>query len=77
MSLGLGHSVQIETCLDLVQAALQPLGICAVDPGKAIKSRRPVARQAWGVPRPGRSALRQRAALAGSGAARPRSGFTS
>jgi hypothetical protein len=35
--LGLGHSVQIEACFDLVQTALQPLGICPVDPGKTVQ----------------------------------------
>ena len=42
MCLGLGHSVQIETCFDLVQPTLQPLGICAVDPGKTVERRREV-----------------------------------
>jgi hypothetical protein len=44
MRLGLGQSVQIEACFDLVQTALQPLGICAVDPGKTVECR-------GGVPR--------------------------
>ena len=37
MSLGLRHSVQVETCLDLVQTTFQSLRICPVDPGEAIK----------------------------------------
>jgi hypothetical protein len=36
MRLGLGHSVKIEACLDLVQTALQPFGVGAVNPGKTI-----------------------------------------
>ena len=39
MCLGLGQSVQIEACIDLVQTTLQPLGICAVDPGKTVERR--------------------------------------
>ncbi len=39
MRLGLGHSVQIEACLDPVLTALQPFGVGAVDPGKAIEGR--------------------------------------
>jgi hypothetical protein len=39
MCLGLGHSVQIEACFDFVQTTLQPLGICAVDPGKTVERR--------------------------------------
>ena len=39
MRLGLGHSVQIEACLDPVQTALQPFGVGAVDPGKAVERR--------------------------------------
>ena len=39
MSLGLRHSMQIESCLDCVQTALQPLGVGAVDPGEAIERR--------------------------------------
>src|SRR5215469_18526056 len=39
MRLGLRHAVQVETRLDPVEAALQPLGVGAVDPGEAIKSR--------------------------------------
>ena len=37
MRLGLGHSMKIETRLDRVQTALQPLGIGAIDPGKSIE----------------------------------------
>ena len=40
MRLGLRHSVQIETCLDLVQTTLQPLSICPIDAGETIKSQR-------------------------------------
>ena len=39
MRLGLRHAVQVEARLDPVEAALQPLGVGAVDPGEAIKSR--------------------------------------
>jgi hypothetical protein len=34
---GLRHPVQIKACFDLVQTALQPLGICAIDACKAIE----------------------------------------
>lgn len=37
MRLGLGHSVKIKACLDLVQTALQPFGVGTVNPGKAIE----------------------------------------
>jgi len=37
---GLRHPVQIKACFDLVQTAFQPLGICAIDAGKAIERRR-------------------------------------
>ena len=37
MRLGLSHSVKIETCLDPVQTALQPLGVGPVDAGKTIE----------------------------------------
>jgi len=39
MRLGLGHTVKIEACLDLVHTALQPFGVGAVDPGKTIERR--------------------------------------
>jgi hypothetical protein len=39
MRLGLGQSVQIETCLDFVQTTFQPLGVRAVDPGKVVECR--------------------------------------
>src|SRR5262249_17895668 len=40
ISLGLCHSMQIETCLNSVQSTLQPLGICPIYPGKSVKCRR-------------------------------------
>jgi len=36
MSLGLGHSVQIEPAFDRVETALQPFGTGAVYPGEAV-----------------------------------------
>src|SRR6516165_9944122 len=41
MRFGLGPSVQIETGLDRVEAALQPLGVGPVDPRKMVQRRRP------------------------------------
>ncbi len=67
MRLGLRHSVQIETCLNLVHSALQPLGICAVDPGIAIESRRPVRAAGLGLLGRFGSALRQRRRAPSSG----------
>jgi hypothetical protein len=40
MRVGLGHSMQIEACLDFVQTALETLGVCAVYPGEAVESWR-------------------------------------
>ena len=37
--LGLGHTMQVEASFDPMVAALQPLGVGAVNPGEAIKSR--------------------------------------
>jgi hypothetical protein len=59
MRLCLGHSVQIKTCIDFVQAALQPLSICSVDPGVTIKSGRQVRTIGLGVLNP-LGALRHR-----------------
>jgi hypothetical protein len=45
MRLGLGHSMQIELCLDRVQAAFQPLSICTIDSSEAVeRQRRPALR---------------------------------
>ena len=42
MSLGLGHSVQIEPAFDRTETALQPFGIGAVYPGEAVRGGQPI-----------------------------------
>jgi hypothetical protein len=49
MRFGLGPSMQIEACLDLVPAALQPFGIGSVDAREPVESDRGV-RQVWAAP---------------------------
>jgi hypothetical protein len=39
MRLGLRHPVQIQSCLDLVKTAFEPLGVGAIDPDEAIERR--------------------------------------
>ena len=58
MCTGLGQSVQVEACIDFVQTTLQPLGICAVDPGKTVKRRGGVRQTRMVVLSWGRSGLR-------------------
>jgi len=41
MGFDLGHSVQIEASLDLVKAALEALGVGAIDPGEMVEGERP------------------------------------
>jgi hypothetical protein len=60
MRLGLSHSVQIETCLDLVQTTLQTLSICPVDPGVAIQGREQMWAVGLGLLSPLGSGLRHR-----------------
>jgi hypothetical protein len=52
--------MQIKTCIDFVQAALQPLSICSVDPGVTIKSGRQVRTIGLGILNPLGGALRHR-----------------
>jgi hypothetical protein len=63
MRLGLRHSMQIESCLDFVQTALQPLGVGAVDSREAIERR---CRPQWagsGVLNSGRAGIGRRSRL--------------
>lgn len=63
MGLGLRHSMQIESCLDFVQTALQPLGVGAVDPGEAIEARWRPCQGLARVRSSGRSRIRCRCPL--------------
>ena len=77
MSLRLSHSMEIETCLDFVQATLQPLSICAVDAGKAVEGRRRMRGDSLTFVPPAAGGCGNGLAPAGTGAARPGKGVTS
>src|SRR5271169_3768099 len=59
MGFGLGHAMEIETRLDRMEAALQPLGIGPIDAGESIERLLNLARRGTGLG-PGGCALQRR-----------------